>query len=168
MENNFNIPAEVGKLKVRGNIEIVAGIVLAAAGLISMAKLTVDFFIYINWYMYFGFADFIGKVLLFFGLMIIGVILIMFGVKNNNFVKKYYEYVKFLAVDSNMYISVFAVSVHEHVQTTQKNIMRMIELGFFPNMRLDAAASRLIDDDAMSASSIPDGMLLSEDTENDA
>ena len=48
MENNFNIPAEVGKLKVRGNIEIVAGIVLAAAGLISMAKLTVDFFIYIN------------------------------------------------------------------------------------------------------------------------
>ena len=88
MENNFNIPAEVGKLKVRGNIEIVAGIVLAAAGLISMAKLTVDFFIYINWYMYFGFADFIGKVLLFFGLMIIGVILIMFGVKNNNFVKK--------------------------------------------------------------------------------
>ena len=48
MENNFNIPAEVGKLKVRGNIEIVAGIVLAAAGLISMAKLTVDFFVYIN------------------------------------------------------------------------------------------------------------------------
>lgn len=43
MENNFNIPAEVGKLKVRGNIEIDAGIVLAAAGLISMAKLTVDF-----------------------------------------------------------------------------------------------------------------------------
>lgn len=62
--------------------------------------------------------------------MIIGVILIMFGVKNNNFVKKYYEYVKFLAVDSNMYISVLAVSVHETVQTTQKNIMRMIELGF--------------------------------------
>ncbi|PWM67051.1 MAG: hypothetical protein DBX38_04455 [Eubacteriales Family XIII. Incertae Sedis bacterium] len=168
MENNFNIPAEVGKLKVRGNIEIVAGIVLAAAGLISMAKLTVDFFIYINWYMYFGFADFIGKVLLFFGLMIIGVILIMFGVKNNNFVKKYYEYVKFLAVDSNMYISVLAVSVHETVQTTQKNIMRMIELGFFPNIQLDAAAGRLIYGDVMSASSISSGMPLSEDTQNDA
>ncbi len=168
MENNFNIPAEVGKLKVRGNIEIVAGIVLAAAGLISMAKLTVDFLIYINWYMYFGFAEFIGKVLLFFGLMIIGVILIMFGVKNNNFVKKYYEYVKFLAVDSNMYISVLAVSVHETVQTTQKNIMRMIELGFFPNIQLDAAAGRLIYGDVMSASSISSGMPLSEDTQNDA
>ena len=168
MENNFNIPAEVGKLKVRGNIEIVAGIVLAAAGLISMAKLTVDFFIYINLYMFFGFADFIGKVLLFFGLMIIGVILIMFGVKNNNFVKKYYEYVKFLAVDSNMYISVLAVSVHETVQTTQKNIMRMIELGFFPNIQLDAAAGRLIYGDVMSASSISSGMPLSEDTQNDA
>ena len=141
MENNFNIPAEVGKLKVRGNIEIVAGIVL---------------------------ADFIGKVLLFIGLMIIGVILIMFGVKNNNFVKKYYEYVKFLAVDSNMYISVLAVSVHETVQTTQKNIMRMIELGFFPNIQLDAAAGRLIYGDVMSARSISSAMPIYEDTQNDA
>ena len=67
-----------------------------------------------------------------------------------------------------MYISVLAVSVHETVQTTQKNIMRMIELGFFPNIQLDAAAGRLIYGDVMSASSISSGMPLSEDTQNDA
>lgn len=55
MEIIFNIPAEVGKLKVRGNIEIVAGIVHCSGGTYFYGKIDCRFFylyklVYVFWF----------------------------------------------------------------------------------------------------------------------
>ncbi len=144
MTESFNTPPEVGRLKVKANIELVAGMVLAAAGFISLMKLIIDFFVYIEWYVNWGFPELVGKMLLFLALIVLGAVLIILGIRNNIFVKKYYEYAKFIETDPNRYISMLAVSVRESVQTTRKDIIKMIELGFFPQMQLDASGMKLI------------------------
>lgn len=143
MTEGFNISSPVSKVKTKGNIEIVGGIVLITAGFFGICSKILDLFIYIDWYVRWGFMEWFGMMFVFLCSAVLGIILVVLGIKNNSIVKQYYEYSKYLAADPNKYISIIAVSANESVGTTVVKLSKMIELGFFPNMYIDTVQNRV-------------------------
>lgn len=125
----------VAKIKQKSALQIISGVVLAVGGFTSSMSELWKFFIYEGSWLRFMFLVCAA---------IVGIVLLIRGIRYNSLIKKFYEYSRYLEMDPNKYVSILAASVRESTSATTENLTRMIALDFFPNMHLDATKTKLV------------------------
>lgn len=125
----------VAKIKQKSALQIISGVVLAVGGFTSSMSELWKFFTYEGSWLRFMFLVCAA---------IVGIVLLVRGIRYNSLIKKFYEYSRYLEMDPNKYVSILAASVRESTAATAENLTRMIALDFFPNMHLDATGTKLV------------------------